>query len=300
MIEIWGARHAAGRNVFRLMAITTVLTAGQYAVLLSAVAIALIWGPRSRDLVAALAGSFPFCVLITIGCAGLVVSMLTVTESQRVSQDKPIHWHTELTEPSTFWFLAAYVSPIAFMLIMYGASRLADAMHLPGIVFGIFLFLIAALQAAWHSRFAYRVAVAMRSEVKKGADLFRDFEWDHVSYTSEDSFRSRFKNPEWKFPESIETLAESDGYAKIARRTRLIWSVCNGLALLAISGFLIAAFKDSTMRMPHAKPEENAMLSLKWSVLFYLLLIPMALQTRVGYLDDLIKQYTNRSEKLSK
>lgn len=282
------------------MAITTLLTVCQYAVLLSAFAIALIWGPQSRDVVTALAASFPFCVLITIGCAGLVVSMLTVAESQRVNQDESIRWYTDFTGPSTFWFLAAYVSPIAFMLITYGASRLADAIHLPGIVFGIFLLLTGSLQAAWHCRFAYRVAKVMRSEVKKGADLFRDFEWDHVSYTSEDSFRSRFKNPEWKFPKSIETLAESDGYAKIARRTRLVWSVCNGLALLVISGFLIAAFKDSTMRIPHAKPEENTMLSLKWSALLYLLLIPMALQTRVGYLDDLIKQYTNRSEKLSK
>ncbi|MBN7378412.1 Uncharacterised protein [Mycobacteroides abscessus subsp. abscessus] len=306
MIEIWGARYAAGKNVATTMRIIYWLTAAQYAILVAAFILLAVFndGPAYK------AGTFMFLgffilILITSAATGVLAIILESAEKQPVEEP-----------PSTAWEIIKSPSPMNLMPVAMLLPMLAAAswligdwvfrrVHWPAIAIVVLILAVVVVTGSLHVRCLRRVWRRMDGEVKKGADLFRDFDWSLIEADDKARFREKYPNKYWKYPQDASCDAEITCFIRRARglhsRMQLLSAIISLVIALAITELFkrtvsawvqIAGHNGST---PVAMGVTFALFAI---IMFFLL--PFYLQRRATRYDELRKDYEKYLEKSAK
>lgn len=298
MIQLGNKRYAAGPAPARLTMMLAAVLCASYAALAVTLCASLLirerplpeWTRNSFSL-----GLFGF-VVVLLGIS-FVVMILQGSYSQTVNDPQSARATVSERNGAFASVLRAPANPVSgFFVVFFLVALAALAARFPGYLpLNVVLRLIAVAAMAVNGLAVIREARNMcrQAKIDGQIELFRGFDWDRVEVNDRSQFRKRYLSRSWKHPRDITERGEAHKFAERARSIRFRWTTVAAVAAV----IMLAKFDPKAIITEIATPTapEGAVL-LALTILTGIILGPIAVQTHVGNLGELAKDYEQRAK----
>lgn len=293
MIELGGKRWAVGSMTARLTRILAIATCLSYISLIVIVLKVRIIGEQATALRLYV---LPIAALMIASSITFLYIFIQGSENQSINKpdkSKPISRQSGrsvsriLTSPLVWPSLVVMTSMTtiqtrSFSQFSFSLNIMALAMILHG--------------TALLMRSRQLVHDAQLKNARSTSGLFRGFDWRRVNGDEESWLRTKLLSPSsWEVPKNIMHPSEASVWAHQARRIGFRWLTINAIILLLI--VVVANQKDLISSLINTGSSTGKYLTT-FIELVGIVMVPLAIQRRVGNLSDLAKKYEEREKSL--